>query len=136
MTNWNPSFSITRLLHFPNKEFLQGIIFTLRSDEIYNLTERAQTIKTMKIMRSWYIKNIKECIYSIFTEKYNIKILNKTAFIVKKERITYMIKKRSKFWRNKRIVKVYSANISSLMKRKNSENANSEPDEEDKDNIT
>ena len=47
-----------------------------------------------------------------------------------------MLKKGAKFGRKKRVVKAYPANIVSLAKRKSNEEANSDPDEEDKDNMT
>ena len=47
-----------------------------------------------------------------------------------------MLKKGVKFGRKKWIAKAYSANIGSLAKRKSNEEVNSDPDEEDKDNMT
>ena len=65
-----------------------------------------------------YIKIIKDCIYLILTEKYKIKILNKTAFKDKKVRITYIIKRDPNFEEIKELWK-FTKLILALLQKEN-----------------
>ena len=76
-----PDYSSTTL---PNKEFLQGIISTLRSDETYNLIKTARQHRAKQDDENYeelvhIKKSIKDSIYAVLAQKCKDKILNKTT---------------------------------------------------------
>ena len=76
-----PHYSSTTL---PNKEFLQGIISTLRSDETYNLIKTARQHRVKQDDENYeelvhIKKSIKNSIYAVLAQKCKDKILNKTT---------------------------------------------------------